>query len=318
MIDKLTSLNSMTKIVADTGNIEDIKKYNTQDTTTNPSLILKAIKLPKYQKLISEAIIWSRKKSLNKIKQVKYAADKLLVNIGTEILKYIPGKISTEIDARLSYDTFASIEKAKYMISLYQNNGVKKTSVLIKLASTWQGIKAAEYLESIGIHCNLTLLFSFAQAQACADAGVFLISPFVGRILDWYKNKKKHDFSDCKDPGVHSVSRIYEHYKKYNYKTLIMGASFRNINQILQLAGCDMLTISPDLLKELKNMKGHVTRRLFFDKKNIIYVKPKKITESEFFWNHNKDKMSLNKLSEGIFNFVKDQEKLEKIIYDLL
>lgn len=314
MIDKLTALKKITTIVADSSNIDEIKLYKPQDATTNPTLILKAIHLPKYQKIINESIYWAKKNSQKIKKQIKDACDKIMVMIGAEILKIVPGKISTEIDARLSYNIEKSIKKAKKIIKLYEDIGVKKNSVLIKIASTWQGIRAAEYLKNEGIKCNLTLLFSFAQARACADAKVFLISPFVGRILDWYQLNQNKEYKSEEDPGVASVYKIYKYYKKYNYKTLIMGASFRNIYQILELIGCDMLTISPILLKELSQYKGNFEKKLFF-KNNISKQKPSKIDEAEFLWLHNKDKMALNKLSEGINNFAFDQEKIEKAIY---
>lgn len=316
MIDKLTSLKKITTVVADTGDIDEIKSSNTQNATTNPSLILKSIKLNKYDKLIKEIIQLVKKNHHDKDRQLKEASDRIIVRIGAEILKIISGKISTEIDARLSYDMNSSIRKAKSLIKMYKELGINKKSVLIKIASTWQGIRAAEYLENKGINCNLTLLFSFAQARACAEAGVFLISPFVGRILDWYSiNKEKH-YSALTDPGVLAVSKIYQYYKKYNYKTLIMGASFRNIDEILQLAGCDMLTISPIFLNKLSQIKGEVERKLIPNK--IFNQHHKKITESEFLWEHNQDEMAVHKLSEGIRNFAIDQEKLEKIIYSFL
>lgn len=313
MTDKLTALKKFTTIVADTGDISMIKLYHPQDATTNPSLILSAISNPTYHKLIHDAIVWARKKTANKKKQIEYASDKVVVNIGAEILKYIPGRISTEIDARLSYDIDASYHKAKTIVKLYNEIGIETKSILIKLASTWQGIRAAELLEQEGIHCNLTLIFSFAQARACADAGVFLISPFVGRISDWYKNKK---YDVNQDPGILFVTKIYKYYKQYNYATIIMGASFRNINQILNLAGCDYLTISPTLLQELSIKTGTVERKLFFQEK--LKMKPENMKESEFLWQHHQDPMAVEKLAEGIRNFSLDQQKLEKIISDCL
>lgn len=318
MIDKLTSLSQMTTIVADTGDIDEIKLYKPYNATTNPSLILKVVQLSKYRHLINEAIVWSQKQTKEKHHQIDHASDKLIVNIGAEILKHIPGRVSTEIDARLSYSTNKSIKKAIKIIKLYEEIGIDKKFVLIKIASTWQGIKAAEYLEKQGIKCNLTLLFSFAQAKACADSGVFLISPFVGRILDWHQDKYKKKYTLAKDPGVISVIKIFNYYKKHNYKTLIMGASFRNINEILQLAGCDMLTISPNFLKELSQMQGKVERKLNYQYNNNIKTPPAKMEESDFFWNHSLDEMALIKLSEGIKNFADDQKKLEKIIFNLL
>lgn len=259
MTDKLTSLRQITTVVADTGDIAAMKLYQPQDATTNPSIILNAAQIPEYRKLIDEAITWAREQSSEHAQQIVDATDKLAVNIGLEILKLIPGRISTEVDARLSYDTVASVAKAKRLIKLYNEAGISNDRILIKLASTWQGIRAAEQLEKEGINCNLTLLFSFAQARACAEAGVFLISPFVGRILDWYKaNGDQKEFAPSEDPGVVSVTEIYQYYKKHGYKTVVMGASFRNLGEIIELAGCDRLTIAPSLLKELAESEGPV------------------------------------------------------------
>ena len=256
MTDKLTSLRQYTTVVADTGDIAAMKLYQPQDATTNPSLILNAAQSPEYRKWIDDAVAWAKQQSNDRAQQIVDATDKLAVNIGLEILKLVPGRISTEVDARLSYDTEASIAKAKRLIKLYNDAGISNDRILIKLASTWQGIRAAEQLEKEGINCNLTLLFSFAQARACAEAGVFLISPFVGRILDWYKaNTDKKEYAPAEDPGVVSVSEIYQYYKEHGYETVVMGASFRNIGEILELAGCDRLTIAPALLKELATAK---------------------------------------------------------------
>ncbi|MGP1931650.1 MAG: transaldolase, partial [Arsenophonus sp. ET-DL12-MAG3] len=266
MIDKLTSLRKITTVVADTGDINEIKRYKPEDVTTNPSLIFKIAQIQEYQPLINEAINWARKQSYSHEQQIIDATDKLIINIGLEILQLIPGKISIEIDARLSYDSNASIKKAHRIVELYNNAGIKNNRILIKLASTWQGIRAAEQLEKDGINCNLTLLFSFAQARACAEANVYLISPFVGRIFDWYKtNSDMKEYVIEEDPGVIFVKKIYNYYKQYGYKTMIMAASFRNINQILQLAGCDCLTIPPNLLKELSESQGEVVRKLIFN-----------------------------------------------------
>ncbi len=253
MTTQLDSLRSMTVVVADTGDIDAIKKYQPQDATTNPSLILSASALPQYALLIDEAIAYAKAQSADKAQQLIDAEDKLAVNIGLEILKIVPGRISTEVDARLSYDTQATVEKARKLIALYNEAGISNDRILIKIASTWQGIRAAEILEKEGINCNLTLLFSEAQARACAEAGVYLISPFVGRILDWYKaNTDKKEYAPAEDPGVISVTKIYNYYKEYGYKTVVMGASFRNVGEIIELAGCDRLTIAPALLKELQ------------------------------------------------------------------
>lgn len=317
MTDKLSSLRKITTVVADTGDIAAMKLYQPQDATTNPSLILNAAQIPEYRKLIDEAIEWARQQSNDKDEQIAHASDKLAVNIGLEILKLIPGRISTEVDARLSYDTEASIAKAHSLIKLYNDAGISNDRILIKLASTWQGIRAAEQLEKEGINCNLTLLFSFAQARACAEAGVFLISPFVGRILDWYKaNTDKKEYAPQEDPGVVSVTEIYDYYKKHGYETVVMGASFRNTGEIIELAGCDRLTISPALLKELSETEGEVERKLSYS--GEIAARPEKMTEAEFLWEHNQDPMAIDKLAQGIRNFALDQGKLEKMIADLL
>ncbi|XVB26381.1 transaldolase [Citrobacter koseri] len=317
MTDKLTSLRQFTTVVADTGDIAAMKLYQPQDATTNPSLILNAAQIPEYRKLIDDAVAWAKQQSSDRAQQIVDAADKLAVNIGLEILKLVPGRISTEVDARLSYDTDASIAKAKRIIKLYNDAGISNDRILIKLASTWQGIRAAEQLEKEGINCNLTLLFSFAQARACAEAGVFLISPFVGRILDWYKaNTDKKEYAPAEDPGVVSVTEIYEYYKQHGYETVVMGASFRNVGEILELAGCDRLTIAPALLKELAESEGAIERKLSFS--GEVKARPERITESEFLWQHNQDPMAVDKLADGIRKFAIDQEKLEKMIGDLL
>ncbi|EIE6850104.1 TPA: transaldolase [Escherichia coli] len=317
MTDKLTSLRQYTTVVADTGDIAAMKLYQPQDATTNPSLILNAAQIPEYRKLIDDAVAWAKQQSNDRAQQIVDATDKLAVNIGLEILKLVPGRISTEVDARLSYDTEASIAKAKRLIKLYNDAGISNDRILIKLASTWQGIRAAEQLEKEGINCNLTLLFSFAQARACAEAGVFLISPFVGRILDWYKaNTDKKEYAPAEDPGVVSVSEIYQYYKEHGYETVVMGASFRNIGEILELAGCDRLTIAPTLLKELAESEGTIERKLSYT--GEVKARPARITESEFLWQHNQDPMAVDKLAEGIRKFAIDQEKLEKMIGDLL
>lgn len=317
MTDKLTSLREITTVVADTGDIEAMKLYQPQDATTNPSLILNAAKIPEYRRFINEAIQWAGKQTNDRKEQVGYASDRLAVNIGLEILKLVPGRVSTEVDARLSYDTQASLAKAKSLVKLYNDAGISNDRILIKLASTWQGIRAAEQLEKEGINCNLTLLFSFAQARACAEAGVFLISPFVGRILDWHKaNTDKKDYAAHEDPGVTSVTEIYDYYKQHDYKTVVMGASFRNVGEIIELAGCDRLTISPALLKELKDTDGKVARKLSYQ--GEIKPRPAKMTEAAFLWAHNEDPMAVTKLAEGIRNFAIDQGKLEQMIDALL
>lgn len=313
MTTQLDSLRNMTVVVADTGDIDAIKKYQPQDATTNPSLILSASALPQYAPLIDEAVAYAKAQSSDKAQQLIDAEDKLAVNIGLEILKIVPGRISTEVDARLSYDTQATVEKARKLIALYNAAGISNDRILIKIASTWQGIRAAEILEKEGINCNLTLLFSEAQARACAEAGVYLISPFVGRILDWYKaNTDKKEYAPTEDPGVISVTKIYNYYKEYGYKTVVMGASFRNVGEIIELAGCDRLTIAPALLKELQENSTALVRKLGY--KGEVKAKPQPLTEAEFYWQHNSDAMAVEKLAEGIRKFAVDQEKLEAML----
>ena len=313
MTTQLDSLRQMTVVVADTGDIDAIKKYQPQDATTNPSLILSASALPQYVPLIDEAVAYAKAQSNDKAQQLIDAEDKLAVNIGLEILKIVPGRISTEVDARLSYDTQATVEKARKLIALYNAAGISNDRILIKIASTWQGIRAAEILEKEGINCNLTLLFSEAQARACAEAGVYLISPFVGRILDWYKaNSDKKEYAPAEDPGVISVTKIYNYYKEYGYNTVVMGASFRNVGEITELAGCDRLTIAPALLKELQENSTALVRKLEY--KGEVKAKPQPLTEAEFYWQHNSDAMAVEKLADGIRKFAADQEKLETML----
>jgi transaldolase len=310
---KLEQLKTMTDVVADSGDIEAIRLYKPMDATTNPSLVLKAAQMPQYQDLVTSAI-QSTKSINNSAEQLSAACDQLAVGIGLEILKIVPGRISTEVDARLSFDTKASIAKARHLISLYEKAGTNKSRVLIKLASTWEGIRAAEILEKEGINTNLTLLFGFSQAVACADAGVFLISPFVGRILDWYKaNTDKKEYTAEEDPGVVSVRAIYNYYKQHNYKTVVMGASFRNKGEIEALAGCDRLTISPALLQELDQDKGTLTRVLSPSNTGKAIAKHTE-TEASFRFGMNQDAMANDKLSEGIRGFVKDQIALETLL----
>ena len=313
MTTQLDSLRQMTVVVADTGDIDAIKKYQPQDATTNPSLILSASALPQYAPLIDEAVAYAKAQSNDKAQQLIDAEDKLAVNIGLEILKIVPGRISTEVDARLSYNTQATVEKARKLIALYNAAGISNDHILIKIASTWQGIRAAEILEKEGINCNLTLLFSEAQARACAEAGVYLISPFVGRILDWYKaNSDKKEYAAAEDPGVISVTKIYNYYKEYGYNTVVMGASFRNLGEITELAGCDRLTIAPALLKELQENSTALVRKLEY--KGEVKAKPQPLTEAEFYWQHNSDAMAVEKLADGIRKFAVDQEKLETML----
>ncbi|CAL4318488.1 Transaldolase A [Buchnera aphidicola (Periphyllus testudinaceus)] len=314
-MNQLEQLKKYTKVVIDSGDISHIKKYKPFDATTNPSLILKAIKMKEYFYLIKNSIEYSKKKGGNNKKKITRAVDKIIVSLGSEILNKIPGVVSSEVDARLSFNIEKSILKAKKIISMYENDhGINRNRVLIKLAATWEGIKAAEYLEKNNIHCNLTLLFSFAQARACAESNVFLISPFVGRIYDWYKlNYPTSKYHVLQDKGVRSVKNIYEYYKKYLYKTIIMGASFRNKEQILALSGCDCLTISPELLEDLKSSDEILNKELFLPK--VTFKKPdEKLSKSEFKFLHNKDLMAVEKLSEGIKQFSLDQNTLEKII----
>ncbi|AOW84283.1 transaldolase [Vibrio mimicus] len=312
MSNKLAQLRKLTTVVADTGEIDAIKKYQPEDATTNPSLILKAAQIAEYAPLIDQAIAYAKTQSNDKAQQVQDTCDMLAVNIGKEILKTIPGRISTEVDARLSYDMERSVAKARQLVKMYNDAGITNDRILIKLASTWEGIRAAEILEKEGINCNLTLLFSFAQARACAEAGVFLISPFVGRIMDWYKAKEGRDFAANEDPGVLSVTKIYNYYKEHGYKTVVMGASFRNIGEILELAGCDRLTIAPSLLAELEAAEGELVAKLV-DSKGTK-ARPAPMTHSEFLWEHNLDAMAVEKLAEGIRNFAVDQGKLEAMI----
>jgi transaldolase len=309
MANLLDQLKSMTTIVADTGDVEAIKSVKPVDATTNPSLVLKASTLPQYAPLIETAIAYAKAQGGSKAQQIDNAADKLAVLIGTEITKVVPGRISTEVDARLSFDLDAMVAKGRKLIQLYADSGVGKDRVLIKLASTWEGIKAGEILEKEGIQCNLTLLFGFGQARACAEAGVFLISPFVGRILDWFKAKTGETYTQETDPGVVSVRAIYAYYKANGYKTVVMGASFRNVGELIALAGCDRLTVSPNLLQDLAATEGTLTRVLNDGGKTA--TPPAKMTEEEFRFELNQDAMATEKLAEGIRGFVADQIKLE-------
>ncbi|PQJ61669.1 transaldolase [Photobacterium angustum] len=316
MSTKLEQLRALTTVVADTGDIKDIKKYQPEDATTNPSLILKAAQIAEYAPLIDASIAYAKSQGDDKAQHVQDTCDMLAVSIGKEILNVVPGRISTEVDARLSYDTEGSVTKARQLIKMYNDAGISNDRILIKLASTWEGIRAAEILEKEGINCNLTLLFSFAQARACAEAGVFLISPFVGRIMDWYKAKEGRDFAPQEDPGVISVTNIYNYYKEHGYNTVVMGASFRNTGEILELAGCDRLTISPQLLQELEEAQGDVVEKL--KATTDLKDRPAAMTHAEFLWEHNQDPMAVEKLAEGIRNFAIDQGKLEAMIAERL
>ena len=313
MENQLEQLKRLTTVVADTGDIEAMRRYQPQDATTNPSLLLKAAELPQYQPLLREALAWAKQQSRDPEQQLREAADKLAVSIGCEILKLVPGRVSTEVDARLSFDPQACIDKARKLVRLYNEAGIANERILIKLAATWEGIRAAEVLERDGIQCNLTLLFSFAQARACAEAGVYLISPFVGRILDWHKSHNgQAEYAPHEDPGVVSVTRIYDYYKHHGYSTVVMGASFRNRDEILALAGCDRLTISPALLETLANCQDPVPRRL--QPASELAPRPAPLSESQFRWEQNEDAMATEKLAEGIRNFAIDQEKLEQLL----
>lgn len=316
-MNQLEQLKQRTTIVADSGDIDSIMAYQPEDATTNPSLIYKAAQLPQYQKLVKDAVAAVKSRQNGKPVQPTDIADYLAVSIGVLILKNVPGRISTEVDARLSFDTQASIAKAREIIALYEEKGIGKDRVLIKLAATWQGIRAAETLEKEGIQCNLTLLFSFAQARACADANVFLISPFVGRIYDWYKkNNPDTTFTVENDPGVESVQKIYRFYKMHGYRTVVMGASFRTPEQVLALNGCDRLTVSPALLAQLQQTQGAVPMPLTYE--GEIQAKPTAMTEAEFYWAHNQDAMAVEKLAEGIRLFAVDQNSLEALLSQYL
>ncbi|MCX2802103.1 transaldolase [Microbulbifer thermotolerans] len=313
-MNKLEQLKARSQVVADTGDIAAIQRYHPQDATTNPSLLFKAAQLPQYQALIGESLDWAKRHCHDDASIPEQAAIKLAVAIGAEILQLVPGVVSTEVDARLSFDTRATIDYARRLISLYEQAGVPRERVLIKIASTWEGITAASVLEREGIHCNLTLLFSFCQAVACAEAGVTLISPFVGRILDWHKaHSGREDFTAEEDPGVLSVRNIYHYYKSRSYDTVVMAASFRNTGEIEALAGCDRLTISPQLLQALEEDDGNLTGGLPEQTKPL--ARPNRaLGEAEFRYQLNSDAMATEKLAEGIRNFVQDQERLELLL----
>ncbi len=311
MSTHLESLRKHSLVVADTGDIDAVARWKPQDATTNPSLLLASAEDPRYQPFVETAIRQARG-------DIPAAMERLFVLFGSEILKHVAGRVSTEVDARLSFDTEKSMAKARRFVELYENAGVARSRVLIKLASTWEGIRAAEKLEREGIHCNMTLLFSFAQAVACAEAGVTLISPFVGRIYDWYKQARKADDIPIEeDPGVASVTRIYNYYKKHGYKTQVMGASFRKAGQIVALAGCDLLTIAPDLLDKLSKTEGPIPRKLSPEAAKQQSVSKISLDEKAFRWMHNEDAMATEKLAEGIRRFDADARKLERLITSL-
>jgi transaldolase len=311
----LDQLRKMTVVVADTGDIESIARYQPRDATTNPSLLFKAAQMSQYRGLVEDAAAYASSVADDPAAQIQACTDKLAVDFGKEILRIIPGRVSTEVDARLSFDTEATIAKARHLIGLYESEGIDRQRILIKIASTWEGIRAAEQLEREGIHCNLTLLFSFPQAVACAHAKVTLISPFVGRIYDWYlKERGVKQIPATEDPGVHSVQKIYAYFKKFGFKTEVMGASFRNTGEILELAGCDLLTISPDLLAELQKAEGKLERKLSPEAASAQEIPEVRMDEKIFRWMLNEDAMATEKLADGIRRFAADLVKLEQFI----
>ena len=314
-MSKLDQLKTMTTVVADTGDFDSIKEYRPTDATTNPSLVYAAAQLPRYRSLVEEAVEYGMARADTLTARTGLVLDRLAVLFGREILSIVPGRVSTEVDARLSFDTEGSIRKAGELIKMYEDLGIDRGRILIKVAATWEGIRAAEVLEKQGIHCNLTLMFSFAQAIACAEAGVTLISPFVGRITDWYKAHEGVDgYAPEEDPGVKSVRKIFYYYKHHGYPTQIMGASFRNVGQILGLAGCDLLTISPKFLAELEDAEGVVLRQLDPERAREMDMEKYHLAEKDMRWMHNEDPMAVEKLAEGIRNFTKDLRKLEEYV----
>lgn len=315
----LDQLKTYTQVVADTGDFASIEVYKPVDATTNPSLIFAASQNPLYRPLIDDALAYAKSLTPDKNLQLSKAMDKLAVNFGLKILEIVPGRASTEVDARLSFNTEATVKKARELIALYESAGISRNRVLIKIASTWEGIKAAEIIEKEGIHCNLTLLFSLAQAVACAESGVRLISPFVGRILDWHKKDRGvSEIPATEDPGVQSVTTIFNYYKKFGYNTQVMGASFRNIGEIIELAGSDLLTIAPSLLKELEQTEGILVKKLDIENARLSDIQKIEMDEKTFRWMMNEDAMATEKLAEGIRNFTKDLIKLEKQIAAML
>ncbi|MDQ6993092.1 MAG: transaldolase [Mariprofundus sp.] len=316
MQTQLEQLRQMTTVVADTGDIEAIRQWQPIDATTNPSLLLKAANQAEYSGLLDEAVAWAKTQSSDADRLIEDAGDMMAVMIGREVLSIVPGRISTEVDSRLSFDADATIARVHKLVELYDKQGIASDRILIKIASTWEGIRAAERLEREGINCNLTLMFSMAQARACADAGVFLISPFVGRIMDWYKAKHGHDYLAAEDPGVLSVQQIYQYYKKHGYHTDVMGASFRSVGEILALAGCDRLTISPSLMQQLEASREVVTRILIDE--GARSEREELLSAGEYRWQLNEDAMATEKLAEGIRGFTADQLKLEALLRALL
>jgi transaldolase len=313
-LSQIEQLKKFTVVVADTGDFESIKEFKPRDATTNPSLIYAATQKEKYFHLLDEVLADRKSSGLNGAARIEDIIDHLLVQFGTEILKIVPGRVSTETDARLSFDTQGSIDKARQLIKLYEGRKIPRERVLIKIASTWEGIAAGEVLEKEGINCNLTLMFSLPQAVRCAAGGIELISPFVGRIYDWYKAHEKRDYVGAEDPGVQSVQEIYTYYKKFGYKTEVMGASFRNTGEILELAGCDLLTISPELLDKLSESYDSVTRKLDPEKAKAAKIDRLEMDENKFRWLLNENAMATEKLSEGIRKFAADIVKLEKFV----
>jgi len=308
----LDSLKRVTTVVADTGDIEAMRQFRPQDATTNPSLLLKAAQQPAYLHLVEAALADADRLGLNEARRTEAFMDRLAVNFGREILKIVPGRVSTEVDARLSFDAAGTVAKARELIGLYETAGIERERILIKVGSTWEGIRAAADLEREGIHCNLTLLFSFAQAVACAEAGVTLISPFVGRIYDYYRKERGAEIPADQDPGVQSVTRIFHYYKKFGYKTQVMGASFRKVEQITGLAGCDLLTISPDLLDALQKSEGEITPQLTVEASKASAEEKISLDEKTYRFQHNQDAMAVEKLSDGIRRFYDDARKLEQ------
>ena len=319
MISQLESLKKFSSVVADTGDIDSIQKFSPDDCTTNPSLIFKAVQSNKYKKLFDEVLANSKSRKFNQLNdQVDYIADQLAIAFGIELTKIVPGYVSTEVDSDLSFNTEATVEKAKQIINSYEQSGVPRNRILIKIAGTWEGIQAVKKLEAEGISCNCTLIFSLTQAVACAEAGAFLISPFVGRILDWFKANSSKDYDATNDPGVESVEKIYNYFKKYNYNTIVMAASFRNKEEIINLAGCDKLTISPSLLEELNKSEGDLDQKLSQNQSSQIVINRINVNESSFRWHLNENQMASFKLAEGIRLFNKDLLKLKETIKEQL
>lgn len=317
-VNQLEQLKKFTTVVADTGDFESIKEYAPQDATTNPSLILKAAKQDEYKHLVEKAVKDHSSSSLTGDALVESVIDQILILFGEEILKIVPGRVSTETDARLSFDLDGTVAKARQLIGMYEANGTSRDRILIKIASTWEGIKAAEILEKEGIKCNLTLMFSLVQAIACAEANIQLISPFVGRIYDWYKNSTGIDYKGAEDPGVQSVQEIYSYYKKFGYKTEVMGASFRNVSQITELAGSDLLTISPDLLEQLQNTAEPLERKLDPEKAAVSDIEKITVDEKTFRYLLNDSAMATEKTAEGIRKFAADIVTLEELVQSML